>query len=69
MTDEDIESVLIYRAKEGEADALLKTVPPTNDQFEDTSAQENTMYYYSIAVKYKNGMTSPRTDAVSAKLQ
>lgn len=64
---ENIESVQIYRAAENEKEALIKILSSTTENFEDTTVQKGIMYYYFIVLKYKNGLESKPTDAVSAK--
>lgn len=64
---ENIESVNIYRAPENGKEMLLKTLSSSSEKFEDTTVQRGMMYYYFITIKYKNGLESKPTDAVSAK--
>lgn len=64
----DIQSVLIYRAVENEKEMLLKTLDAKAESYDDTSAKKGIMYYYFVVIKYKNGLESKPTDAVSAKI-
>ena len=65
---EEIESVLVYRAEENEKASLMRTLPSTAENLEDTTVKKGVMYYYFIAIRYKNGLESKPTDAVSVKL-
>jgi fibronectin type 3 domain-containing protein len=65
---DDIESVLVYRAAENGKESLLKTLDANSESFEDNTAKKGTMYYYFIVIKYKNGLESKPTDAVSARI-
>lgn len=65
---ENIQSVQVYRAAENETETLIKTLSSSAENFEDTTAQKRIMYYYFITLKYKNGLESKPTDAVSAKV-
>jgi fibronectin type 3 domain-containing protein len=64
----EIQSVLVYRSDENGKESLLKTVDAKTESFEDNSVKKGTMYYYFIVIKYKNGMESKPTDAVSARI-
>jgi hypothetical protein len=64
----EIQSVLVYRSDENGKESLLKTVDANTESFEDNSVKKGTMYYYFIVIKYKNGMESKPTDAVSARI-
>lgn len=64
---ENIESVQLYRAPENGKETLLKTLDAKAENYDDTSAKKGTMYYYFVVIKYKNGLESKSTDAVSAK--
>jgi len=64
----DIQSVLVYRAPENGKESLLKTLDGKTETFTDDSAEKGKMYYYFIVIKYKNGLESRPTDAVSAKI-
>jgi fibronectin type 3 domain-containing protein len=65
---DDIQSVLVYRAAENGKESLLKTLDASSESFADDSAEKGKMYYYFIVIRYKNGLESRPTDAVSAKL-
>ncbi len=65
---EGIQSVLVYRAPENGKESLLKTLEGKAETFTDNSAEKGKMYYYFIVIKYKNGLESKPTDAVTAKL-
>lgn len=65
---ENIQSVQIYRAVENQKETLLKSLDAKAESYEDTTAKKGTMYYYFITIKYKNGLESKPTDALSAKL-
>lgn len=65
---DDIQSVLVYRAAEGGKESLLRTLDGKAESFTDSSAEKSRMYYYFIVIKYKNGLESRPTDAVSAKI-
>ena len=64
---ENIQSVQIFRAAENEKETLIKSLSSTTESFDDITAQKGIMYYYFITLKYKNGLESKPTDAVSAK--
>ncbi len=64
----DIQSVLVYRATENGKESLLKTLDDKTESYEDNTAEKGTMYYYFIVIKYKNGLESKPTDAVSARI-
>gem|GEM_PF-736055 len=64
---ENIKSLQIFRAPENEKETLIKTLPSTSENFVDTTAQKGVMYYYFITIKYKNGLESKSSDAISAK--
>lgn len=65
---EGIQSVLIYRAPENGKESLLKTLDAKSESYTDSSAEKGKMYYYFIVIKYKNGLESKPTEAVTAKL-
>ena len=65
---DDIQSVMVYRAPENGKESLLKTLDPKAESYIDSSAEKGKMYYYFIVIKYKNGLESKPTDAVSARL-
>jgi fibronectin type 3 domain-containing protein len=65
---DDIQSVLIYRAAENGKESLLKTLDAKSESYEDSTAKKGTVYYYFIVIKYKNGLESKPTDAVSARI-
>ena len=66
---DDIQSVLVYRAPENGKESLLKTLDGKAERFTDDTAEKGRMYYYFIVIKYKNGLESRPTDAVSARIQ
>jgi hypothetical protein len=65
---DDIQSVSVYRAAENGKESLLKTLDAKAERYEDSTVKKGTMYYYFIVIKYKDGLESKPTDAVSARL-
>jgi hypothetical protein len=67
--DSSAKKIRIYRAVANQKAILIKDLPATEKQFEDTAVEVNTMYYYFITtVNGKNKEGKP-TSPVSAKVR
>jgi len=67
--DSSMKIIRIYRAVANQKASLLKDLPATVKQFEDTGIEVNIMYYYFITTVNGKNKESKPTNPVSAKVR
>jgi len=67
--DSSLKIIRIYRAGANQKASLLKDLPATVEQFEDTGIEVNIMYYYFITTVNGKNKESKPTNPVSAKVR
>lgn len=67
--DSSLNRIRVYRAVSNQKATLIKDLPATEKQFEDTTVEVNTMYYYFITTVNSQNKESKPTSAVSAKVR